>query len=163
MGGATLLVYIWHSKKMKKLTFYHQKRCDGGIRTGVELDDEPMLERFEPGSPPEDSRLLWWIDVSCSQRTWPSEPEGVRTWLLGKAQDIEKGLKDLAAELRAGIDVDWPAKHVVPGRAAMKFEILCSAMRRIDGRHIKTELSVLAKNWRTMITHLPSWEPAVAR
>ncbi len=149
---------------MKKLTFYHQKRRDGGVRTGVELDNERILERFDPGSLPEDSTLLWWIDVRCSQKTWPSEPEEVRAWLLEKenAERIESGLKDLAAELPAGIDVDWPAKHVVLNHAGIEIEILYSAMRRVDGCQIKGVLSELARNWRTIIANLPSCEPAVA-
>jgi hypothetical protein len=147
---------------MKKLTFYQQKRCDGGVRTGVEVEDETMLERFEPGSPPEDSRLLWWIDVRCSQRTWPTNPEDVRAWLLGNADRIANGLNTLAAELRAGIDADWPSKYVVSGHDRVKMEILCSAMHRVDGRQIATALTELAKRWRNMMAELPSWEPAMA-
>jgi hypothetical protein len=149
--------------KMKKLTFYHQVRCDGGTRTGVEMDEDPVLERFEAGSPPEDSRLLWWIDVRCTQRTWPDRPEEVRAWLLEKAQIIEKGLNALAAELGAGIDVDWPAKYLIPGRAGAKIEIVCSAMRRVDGLQIGGALLELASNWRTILAELPSWESAVVR
>jgi hypothetical protein len=149
---------------MKTLTFYHQKRHDGGVRTGVELGNERILERFDPGSPEEDSKLLWWIDVRCSQKTWPSEPEEVRAWLLERenAEKIENGLKDLAAELPAGIDIDWPAQHIVLSHAGIKIEILYSAMRRVDGCQIKSVLSDLAKNWRTIIANLPSHEPAVA-
>jgi hypothetical protein len=147
---------------MEKLTFFHQKRRDGGIRTGVEINDERILECFEPGSPREDSRLLWWIDVRCSQKTWPVEPEEVRAWLLENAQRIEGGLKALAAELNAGIDKDWPVRHVVPGRAGIKIEIFCSAMRRVAGREIQAELSNLACNWQTIIAELPSREMAEA-
>ncbi len=148
---------------MKKLTFYHQKRRDQGVRTGVELGDERILERFEPGCLKEDdSKLLWWIDVRCSQKSWPSEPEEVRDWLLNNAQNIENGLKALATELRAGIDVDWPVKHVDNRHTGAKIEILCSAMRRVDGREIETELLKLAKHWRTIIAGLPSCDLAVA-
>jgi hypothetical protein len=149
--------------KMKNLTFYHQKRRDGGIRTGVELDGERILEYFQPGSPQEDSKLLWWIDVRCAQRTWPSDPEQIRDWLLENAQKIVKGLKDYAAELGAGIDVNWPARHVVPGRAGTKIEIFCSAMRRVAGREMQSELARLAGNWQTIIAQLPSHELAIAR
>jgi hypothetical protein len=148
--------------KMKSLTFYHQKRLDGGIRTGVELDGERILECFEPGSPLEDPKLLWWIDVRCSQKTWPSEPEEVRAWLLENAQRIEGGLSVFAAELGAGIDINWPAKHVVSSRTGLKIEIFCSAMRRVGGREIQAELSNLAKNWQTIIAQLPSNEAAIA-
>jgi hypothetical protein len=148
--------------KMKKLTFYHQKRRDGGLRTGVELDDERVLECYEPGSAQEDPTLIWWIDVRCAQRTWPTEPERVRAWLLENAQKIEDGLKDYAAELGAGIDINWPAKHVVSNRNGMKIEIYCSAMARVGGREIQAELLKLARNWQTIITELPSCELAEA-
>jgi hypothetical protein len=148
--------------KMKKLTFYHQKRRDGGIRTGVELEGERILELFQPGSPLEDPKLLWWIDVRCSQKIWPSEPEEVRAWLLENAQRIEGGLKALAAELSAGIDVNWPARNVVPGRGDAKIEIFCSAMRRVAGREIQAEIAKLARNWQTIIAKLPSNELAIA-
>jgi hypothetical protein len=149
--------------KVKKLTFYHQKRRDGGVRTGVELEGERILERFAPGSALEDAKLLWWIDVRCAQRIWPSEPEEVRTWLLENAQKIETGLRDYAAELGAGIDINWPAKHVVSSRNGLKIEIFCSAMARVGGREIQAELLKLAKNWPTIIAQLPSCEMADAR
>jgi hypothetical protein len=148
--------------KMKKLTFFRQKRRDGGVRTGAELGEERMLECFEPGSPQEDSTLLWWIDVRFTQRTWPSEPEGVRAWLLKNAPRIQKALKDYAGELGTGIDIDWPVKHVVPDGAALKIEISCSAMKRVAGREIQAELAELANNWRTIIAELPSNELAIA-
>ncbi len=148
--------------KMKKLTFYHQKRRDGGVRTGVEVDDERILERFEPGSTEEDSTLSWWIDVRCSQKTWPPEPEEVRAWLLENAPRIENGLKDLAAKLGAGIDINWPEKYVVPSPAGIKIEIFYSAIRRVGGREIQAELSKLARNWQTIIAQLPSRELAAA-
>jgi hypothetical protein len=149
--------------KMMKLTFYHQKRRDGGVRTGVELDGERVLELFEPGSAQEDPKLKWWIDVRCAQKTWPSDPEGVRGWLLENAQKIERGLKEFAAELGAGIDINWPARHFVSSRSGLKIEIFCSAMVRVGGREIQTELLKLAENWRTIIAELPSSELAEAR
>jgi hypothetical protein len=148
--------------KMKNLTFFHQKRRDGGVRTGVEVEDERILESFEPGSPVEDPRLLWWIDVRCAQKTWPAEPEEVRAWLMENAQRIKGGLETLAAELNAGIDKDWPAKHVVPGRAGAKIEVFCSASRRVAGREIQNELFKLARNWQTLIAKLPSRDLADA-
>jgi hypothetical protein len=86
----------------------------------------------------------------------------VRAWLLGNAQRIEKGLKDYAAELGAGIDINWPVKHAVPGGAGIKIQISCSAMRRVAGREIQTELLKLAANWQTMIAELPSNELVIA-
>jgi hypothetical protein len=64
----------------------------------------------------------------------------VRAWLLENAQKIENGLKDYAAELGAGLDINWPAKHVVSSRNGLKIEIFYSAMPRVGGREIQTEL-----------------------
>jgi hypothetical protein len=53
----------------------------------------------------------------------------VRAWLLKNAHTIEKALKDYAAELDAGIDINWPVKHIVSGDAGVKTQISCSAMQ----------------------------------
>jgi len=148
--------------KMKNLTFFRQKRRDGSVRTGVELDEHRMLESFEAGSPDEDPTLLWWIDVRCAQRTFPLDPEELRAWLLKNATKFEKALKDYAAELGAGIDINWPVKHLAFQRAGTKVEIACSAMRRGAGREIPTELAELAKHWQSIIAELPSNELLVA-
>ena len=34
---------------MPNLTFYRQARIDGGIRTGIELDEDTVFEYFEEG------------------------------------------------------------------------------------------------------------------
>lgn len=47
-------------RRMKSLTFYHQKRKDGGVCTGVELDGERVLEQFKPGGGLQDSALEWF-------------------------------------------------------------------------------------------------------
>ena len=147
---------------MKNLTFFRQKRIDGSVRTGVELGEQRMLESFEPGSPEEDPTLIWWIDVRCTKRTWPSEPEGVRAWLLKNAQTFQKALKDYAAEMGAGIDINWPVQHIVPGGADIKMQISCSAMQRVAGREIPTELAELANHWQSIIAELPSNELLMA-
>jgi hypothetical protein len=85
----------------------------------------------------------------------------VRAWLLENAQIIEGGLRAYTAELGAGIDINWPAKHAVPTRTGLKIEVLCSAMRRVGGREIQSELSHLATHWQTIIAELPSCESAV--
>jgi hypothetical protein len=148
--------------KMKHLTFFRQKRVDGSVRTGVELDELRMLESFEAGSPDEDPTLLWWIDVRCAHKTFPLDPEELRAWLLKNAPKFEKALKDYAAELGAGIDINWPVKHTVPGDAGVKMQIFCSAMQRVAGREIPTELAELANHWQSIIAELPSNELLVA-
>ena len=50
---------------MPNLTFYRQKRVDGGVRTGVELDGETVASLFEEGDPERDPALLWFVDLRC--------------------------------------------------------------------------------------------------
>ena len=98
---------------MDELNFYHQKRRDGGLRTGIDTNDERVLERFEPGNAAQDSALLWFVDVRCSGESLPAEPELIRRWFLDRTGTIQAGLRSLAVELSAGMDRDWPLKKEI--------------------------------------------------
>ena len=63
---------------MTKLTFYRQGRKDGGIRTGVEVNDESVLGRFEEGDKETDSALDWYVDIRCSVSKLGNDPEDAR-------------------------------------------------------------------------------------
>jgi hypothetical protein len=143
---------------MKKLTFYYQKRRDGGLRTGVELDGERILENFEPGSLPQDSALLWFVDVRYSGEGIPDQPEAVRQWLLQRSDKIRMALRELSAELTAGMDNDWPLKKEVPAANGVEMAIYCSAMRRVNGREISTILSNLEQHWPNILQTFASYE-----
>jgi hypothetical protein len=146
---------------MKQLIFYHQKRRDGGLRTGVEVNDEPVLEEFKLGRQPEDSRLLWFIDVRSIGTKVPTQPEPVRRWLLQIGPSVRTALRELAEEIRAGIDSDWPVKKDVPSPQGTKTAIYCSAMRRMDGRKIVHVISELQENWDQVIQQLPCIEYSI--
>jgi hypothetical protein len=140
---------------MDKLNFYRQKRRDGGVRTGIEFNDERVLELYEPGNLPQDSALLWFVDVRCSGKNLPSEPEAIRNWFLERGSAIQAALREFSRDLIAGIDPDWPMrKTIVPSRNGVRIAIYCSATRRLSGREISEILSDLAKTWPHIIKHL---------
>ena len=148
---------------MDKLNFYHQKRRDGGLRTGIDFNDERVLETFEPGNSRPDALLLWFVDIRCSGENLPSEPEAIRDWFLGRGEAIQAALLELSAELRAGIDSDWPLKKEIPTRDGVRMAIYCSATRRLSGREISGVLVSLEGAWPAVIRELASYaDPLLA-
>lgn len=146
---------------MVTLTFYKQVRQDGGIRAGIQLDGEALLERFEPGIGDSDSALAWYIDVRCEMNDAPSEPTAARRWFLDQANVFREQLLKLSQEVRAGIDTDiFPlvrAFHVagVPG------EIVCSSTKRVSALRLSEEMSRLASDWVRQVESLqPAYAPA---
>ena len=63
---------------MPELDFYRQQRRDGAIRTGIEIDGETVLGRFEQVAEDANPVLAWWVDVRCKGRRLPDEPEAAR-------------------------------------------------------------------------------------
>jgi hypothetical protein len=139
---------------MDKLNFYRQKRRDGGVRTGIEFNDEPVWEIFEPGNLPQESALLWFVDVRCSGENLPNEPELIRSWLLQRSHVIQSGLQQLAKDLVAGIDPDWPIRRPVVTEGDVRITIYCSAMRRLSGTEISDVLADVAKSWPDTVRNL---------
>jgi hypothetical protein len=146
---------------MDKLNFYHQKRGDGGLRSGIDLNEQRVLENFEPGNLPQDSALLWFIDIRCSAEKLPSEPESIRHWFLDRNDVIQPALRQLANDLCAGIDRDWPFRRVIPTQDGVQMVIFCSAIQRLTGREISQILTDLAKSWPALIDNLDSYENPV--
>ena len=140
---------------MPKLTFYRQKRVDGGIRTGVELDGETILEEFEAGEGERDPALLWYVDLRCDGSGVPNDADEAARWLLLKAPVIEEGFSRFANQLRrVGADVDaypllW-SEFPDPGEGvAMK--IACSTTRLTDARGIAEILDDVRSHWSERI------------
>ena len=139
---------------MSKLSFYQQKRRDGGLRTGIDLDDERVWERFEPGDAPQDPALLWFVDIRCTGGNLPAEPEPIRDWFLKRSEIIQPALRALADELVPGVDGDWPLKRTIPDRDGTQMAIYCSAIRGLTGREIPDILSTLATRWPVVLRDL---------
>ncbi len=143
---------------MDKLIFYHQKRSDGGLRSGIDFNDARVLESYQPGTLPEDSALLWFIDIRCSAEHLPSEPEAIRRWFLERSDSIRSALDQLAGDLPAGIDSGWPIRRVLPTGDSVNMAVYCSAIRRLSGREISQVLSELKNAWPGLIKHLDTYE-----
>jgi hypothetical protein len=146
---------------MDKLNFYHQKRSDGGLRSGIDFNDERVLESYESGTQPEDSTLLWFIDVRCSGENLPQEPESIRHWFLNRSEIIQSALNELAEGLHAGIDSGWPLKKDLPTKDGVCMAVYCSAIRRLTGREISQVLSDLRSAWPDLINNLDTYEHSV--
>lgn len=147
---------------MAKIIFYRQKRRDGGIRTGVEINGNTELgleEGFEGDEL--DPVLVWWIELRCEAKTLPTDPEEARQWLLEQTPVIRSGFEALAREVRTGIDFNtypylWPVPKAPRG---VRITVACFAMRRVDGREMADVLADVAAHWRDRIKSLPATEP----
>jgi hypothetical protein len=146
---------------MKTINFYRQARVDGGRRTGVEIDGETVLERFERGNEPEDATLLWFVDIRCSGGNLPDEAEASREWLLSMAPIISNGVRDVAKELRAGIDFSSPISREIPNVGkGLTVQIFCSAIRRLQALQIAKVLDEISAHWTEFLHQLEVLEPA---
>jgi len=143
---------------MRKLDFYRQAREDGGIRSGLEIDEATYFERFESGSEENDPTLKWWVDVRCRGRGLPRKPEEAKQWFLDKGALIKSGLLRLADRLEAGMDKDiYPLFSAVSGfPKGTKVTIACSTTRRMTARQIGDVLKDVAAHWDERLKQMPA-------
>lgn len=141
---------------MRKLTFYRQQRVDQGIRTGVEMDGETVLHRFEYGKGESDPALLWFIEIRCRGPKLPQTVDGARQWLLTHKGLIQSGLEQLADDLATGMDVDaLPLQRTFPrAPPGTKMTLICSAGRRFQAIQIAGLLRKLAIDWEKHLRSL---------
>jgi hypothetical protein len=142
---------------MRKLTWYRQKRIDGGIRTGVDVDGTTLFHQFENESTEPDPALLWYVDLRCEGARLPHSASNLRQWLLDQSDIITQAFSSLAHELRAGVDVDyWPLRRKIDGLPAkLKGAIVCSVARRLEGLELARVLSDVSENWGERIRVIP--------
>lgn len=148
---------------MATLVFYRQKRRDGGIRTGLEIDERSALHRFFPGNGDSDPILEWFVDVRAEGRRLPKDPEAARQWLSEQSETVRQELLQLAEQLQGGIDLDsWPVRRVIThGPRGIRWTISCSAVRRLEARSIAEVLRDLANNWSRYLKQLRPIEAVV--
>jgi hypothetical protein len=142
---------------MPKLVFYRQRRYDGGLRTGVELDDDRVVNVLDPGTNGIDPVLIWYVDLRCEGDGVPDDPERVLDWLQEHGPIIRDGFSRYAGHLRNGYDADiyslkWADFKNVPQDVSM--QIVCSAIRRVDALEIGSHLSEIATNWDAILETL---------
>ena len=148
-------------KVMNTFTFFRQERADGGIRSGIDINGATVLEAFANGKPAYDPTLLWYVDVRCTGKNVPDDPEGARQWLLQQEKIVREALDQLAEDLRAGLDIEsWPLHRDVPGAPkGARMTVVCSAMRRIDALRIAQILRGIGEKWKTFIISLKAVHP----
>jgi hypothetical protein len=140
---------------LSAISFYRQARRDGGIRTGVTIDADTVLHRYEGGGNDSDPALVWFVDLRCEGRRLPTEPEAAREWFLSHAQLIKEGLRASAEELQAGIDIgSWPLERPLTGPRGVRMRVVCSAVRRPEALDIARILQDIADHWEERIKAL---------
>ena len=146
---------------MNEMTWFRQKRVDGAIRTGIDVNDTYVFHLFENESNEPDPVLLWFVDVRCKGARLPTKPEEARKWFLEHSEIVRAALLNLAEELRAGMDVDVPPlQRKVPGAPrGVKMSIVCSVSLRIIGLEFASVLTNIAEHWEEHIRNLPVAEP----
>ena len=142
---------------MAKLIFYRQKRYDGGMRTGIELDGQPIAEQFEPGEGERDPALVWFLDLRCEGEGVPEDEDEARQWLLGRSSSIRDALRRFAEKLRIGADRDdsvlkWTEFADVP--PGVEMAIVGSAIRRVEAREFASVLGEMADHWNLWLHDL---------
>jgi hypothetical protein len=160
---------------MPKLTFYRQKRFDGGIRTGLEWGfefdatsegDATLLERFEPGDEDRDPSLLWFVDIRCDGPGVPRLLEEAPRWFLSTKPVIDDGLARFADHLRrVGSDLDdYPLEwSEFPNADDVERKIVCSANRRIECRELAEILDDVRDHWSEWIEEMIEEQAASPR
>ena len=148
---------------MPKIALYHQERFDGGVRVGVGVDDETVLQRFDPGREPSNPALEWYVDVIVKGRSLPTSPDEARNWLIDHADFIRRGLNEAAEQLEVGLDSDggtWPFRCDFSGAPkGVEAFALVSAVRRLGEGQVAKQLQQVADGWEKSLRRL---EPLVS-
>src|SRR4051812_6199543 len=141
---------------MPTITFFRQARRDGGVRTGIDIDDRTVLARFESGRERDDDpALLWYVDVRCSGPKLPREVRAARQWLERNEQPIVDALEGLAKQVPGGLDPsEWPLRSTKRLTNGVTVVVACTAVRRVEAREIAEILRDVAARWRERIEAL---------
>src|SRR5215204_559527 len=121
---------------MPEITFYRQRRRDGGTRTGIDIDGNSALDRFEAGTDDPDPALVWYVDVRCVGPSLPRTSHRARMWLLQHEVALTGVVLALAHELEAGSDPsDLPLRKTSRiGKPPVAVTVACSAVRRLEAK-----------------------------
>jgi hypothetical protein len=149
------------------LVYYRQGRVDGGIHTGVDGYDIPLLESYENEAPYEESDpvLAWYVEVRCKGQRLPTSVEGARAWLLKHQDLIRSGLAALADELCVGLDVEsypyfWSKFRSQPTDAHLT--LVCSAHRRSNGIGLGRQVRAFGDHFEEHLKRLSEVRPITA-
>lgn len=136
------------------ISFFYQKRFDGGVRTGLGIDDQMVLHHFVPGDADSDPALLWFVDIRCSGDRLPTDAEAARDWLLHHVPAIQHGLESAAERLEVGVDEESPLREPFKLPRPFRGEIIASSVRRLASGELAGELRALAASFELELGHL---------
>lgn len=142
---------------MATIWYYKNVRFDGGVRTGLDVDDVRAFHQFTPGAEPEDPGLEWFVEVMCEGDALPSDPDAAREWFIGHLPPVRAGLEQVADRLSVGIDelsMPYVASAPLPD-SGVRCRIRCSAIRRLSGLGIASRLRAVAANLESEVRSLP--------
>jgi hypothetical protein len=149
------------------LVCYRQGRVDGGVHTGIDAFDVPLLDLFENEAPFDESDpvLAWYIEVRCKGHGLPTSVEGAREWFLKHHELIRTGLGALADELSVGLDVEsypyfWRKFPSQP--KGVQLTLVCSAHRRSNGIGLGRQVRAFADHLEDYLTRLSEVRPITA-
>ena len=147
---------------MPELLFFRQERHDGGVRMGLEFDDETIWSSLIEGpaelqDDPLGSALIWYVDLIIRGEQLPSTTEELRAWLLSQTGMIQKGIHRFAEEISAGVDDSYPMRwndfpDASPG---LQIVAVCSAVRSVTGKRLELLLKDFADHFGDYLTHIP--------
>jgi hypothetical protein len=144
---------------MPEVTFFRQARRDGGTRTGIDVDGETMLSRFDEGKSETDPSIVWFVDVTFRGRSVPRDAGAAREFLTRNRPIALRLLNELADEIPAGIDPTvWPVKKTRKVRAGLEVAVACSAIRRLEASRLPGILRDLASRWVELVEELVAAE-----
>lgn len=146
---------------MSVLKFFKNARNDGGVRTGIALDDEVVLEDFKEGREP-DPALLWYVDLVFESDNIPSDIEEIRAWLLAQRPWVATALEEISSKLEIGIDQDWSPFSYVLGHAprGVKATLTGAAMRRVRVVDFAEHLRGIKEQWTRELRRLKNPAPS---
>jgi hypothetical protein len=142
---------------MTKVTFFQQRRKDQAVRTGVEVNEETVLQRFSPGEGESDPALLWFIDLRfVINQSIATEAEAAKRFLMTIATPVRGALEQCAKEFQAGIDPDtWPARREIANLPPdVDGVIVSSAMRRLTLGEMGEAFTDLGQRWIDILASL---------
>jgi hypothetical protein len=139
---------------MPTIGFYRQVRVDGGVRTGIDIDGDAVLQRFDPGAGDDDPALLWYVDIDCNGESLPDSAEDARQWLIDNAGRIVRELSDAADQLEIGADDSWRPWRRTATEGGVQVEVSCMAVRRLANRRLGRHVRELADSWPRVLASL---------
>ena len=145
---------------MATVTVYRQERVDGGVRTGVDVGDEPVLMEFRAGPGQEDPAILWFIDVRLEGQDISPVPSDVRSFVALSLESIKSAVATAADKLAVGLDASWwPFRHESQ-TAQGTVVVVCNAMTRETGQNIAQHLRTFAAEFEAALPTIPALSEA---